>query len=116
MLLQELDCQLIKPEKRKDLDKYVDGAVAASIEFAQMIAGQRAVYRVFVPIVSGLVKKKHDADLTNVDEEFETGDEELGGSVQHVAKPGLKKYGNSMGQHLDRESVVLEKAFVVMKS
>jgi hypothetical protein len=116
-LLEELGCSIVpKTKGAADVDKKVKAALTAALAFAQAIAGQRAVYRVFTPTVNkGDKKKKSDATFTNVDEGFKGCEEERSGVIWYVGAPGLQRCGSPMGEDLQTERVTLIQPFVMLK-
>jgi hypothetical protein len=87
--------------------------VLQAISFAQLVAGQRAIFDFFVPKreESQVRKKENDELMTNIDGEFPELQDELALDVWFVVKPGLAKWGTGTGENLDR-STVLVKSYV----
>lgn len=96
-----------------DLRRKLADVLAKAIPFAQLLAGQRAIFELFAPDFAqyGSRKKKSDGLRTNVDAEDPDETEEVEGEVRFLVRPGLVKWGSGMGEKLDR-STMLVKSYV----
>lgn len=108
-MLHQLGYDVDETELRKKLKE----VVLQAISFAQLAAGQRAIFRFYMPTPehSKLQKEENDGMMTNIDGEFPELQEELVRDVWFVVKPGLVKWGTGTGENLDT-SVVLVKSYV----
>jgi hypothetical protein len=96
-----------------DLRMKLADVLAKAIPFAQLLAGQRAIFELFAPDFAqyGSSKKKSDGLRTNVDAEDPDETEEVEGEVWFLVRPGLVKWGSGMGEKLNR-STILVKSYV----
>jgi hypothetical protein len=108
-ILRELGYEVNETELRKKMNEVLFQAIS----FAQLVAGQRAIFGFFVPKRKDfeIRKKEEDELMTNIDGEFPEVQEELARDVWFVVKPGLAKWGTGSGKNLD-ESTVLIKSYV----
>lgn len=108
-MLRELGYEVNETE----LQKKMNDVLLQAISFAQLVAGQRAIFGFFVPKCREFeIRKKEDDELmTNLDGEFPELQDELARGVWFVVKPGLAKWGTGTGANLDR-STVLVKSYV----
>jgi hypothetical protein len=106
-LLETLGYHPEGPEFQKKSKDLVDGA----LKLARILAQQRAIFRLFVPVSEdgGHVPKMEDDELmTSVERD---GDDEEAGVVWFVSRPGFTKWGTGTGDDLDKP-MHLEKALV----
>jgi hypothetical protein len=111
-LLKEMEFNVELNKKGVTVEGLLQDLLDIVIPFAQMLAGQRAIFRLLAP--SAIEKRREDPYMKNMDEdaEFDDLDEEQEGEVAYVVKPGLIKFGTGMGQKLDCEETILVSAFV----
>ena len=105
-------------KKGETVQSDLEDLLVKVIPFAQKLAGQRAMFALFVPDLKalGMKKKRDDPSMTNVDGEFDDRPEEQEGKVRYVVKPGLVKFGTGTGQKLDQKKTILVQAFVELYS
>lgn len=103
------------PVTRKQLiDNKMDQLLTRALSFAQLLIQQRAIFKLLVPSLEeyGHVKKENDTFRENSgSSNLSELDDEVGGPVWFLVKPGLVKLGTGQGSKLEQKTV-LKKALV----